>query len=226
MMRGILGGTFDPVHHGHLRAALDVAEACDCLVHLVPAAIPPHRDPPRAAGVDRLRMLELAVAGQPRLLVDDREFRRDGPSYTVDTLRDLRREFGDQTPLLLLVGMDAFAGLSTWSRWTELFELAHIGVMTRPGHVPSFEAEVAAEWYARRVDNVAALAARAAGRVLPIDVTPLPISSTDLRARLAAGRSIDYLVPPAVAAYIRERALYDERTVKTQPLRRVLDGPA
>jgi nicotinate-nucleotide adenylyltransferase len=223
-MRGILGGTFDPVHHGHLRAALDVAEACDCVVHLVPAATPPHRDPPRAAGADRLRMLELAVAGQPRLVVDDREFRRDGPSYTVDTLRDLRREFGDQTPLLLLVGMDAFAGLSTWSRWTELFDLAHIGVMTRPGHMPDFEAEVAAEWYARRVDTAEALAARPAGGVLPIDVTPLPISSTDLRARLAGGRGIDYLVPPAVAAYVRERALYAQQAVEAQPAGRAMDG--
>ncbi len=207
-MRAILGGTFDPVHHGHLRAALDVAEACDCDVHLVPAARPPHREPPRVSGADRLRMLELAVAGQPRLAVDDREFRRAGPSYTVDTMRDLRREFGSDQPLLLLVGMDAFAGLSTWSRWTELFELAHVGVMTRPGHVPGFEAEVAAEWYARRVHSPAALASRPAGGVLPIDVTPLPISSTDLRARLAAGRGIEFLVPPAVVAYIRERGLY------------------
>jgi nicotinate-nucleotide adenylyltransferase len=207
-MRAILGGTFDPVHHGHLRAALDVAEACDCRVHLVPAAAPAHRDPPRAAGADRLRMLELAVAGQARLVVDDREFRREGPSYTVDTLRDLRREFGADEPLLLLLGMDAFAGLSTWSRWTELFALAHVGVMTRPGHVPGFEAEVAAEWYARRAGSVAELAATPAGRVLPIEVTPLAISSTDLRARLASGRSIDFLVPPAVAAFIRERRLY------------------
>lgn len=210
-MRAILGGTFDPVHHGHLRAALDVAETFDCPVHLVPAARPPHREPPQAAGADRLRMLELAVAGQTRLVVDDREFRREGPSYTVDTLRDLRRELGRDEPLLLLVGLDAFASLSTWSRWTELFELAHVGVMTRPGPAPAFEAEVAAEWYARRVDSPAAIASRPAGATLPLDVTPLPVSSTALRARLACGRSIDYLVPPAVADYIRARGLYRTR---------------
>lgn len=210
-MRAILGGTFDPVHHGHLRAALDVAEACDSVVHLVPAAAPPHREPPRAAGADRLRMLELAVVGQPRLVVDDREFRRGGPSYTVDTLRDLRREFGADEPLLLLVGIDAFAGLATWSRWTELFTLAHIGVMTRPGPVPPLEAELAAEWYARRVESAAELASAPAGRILPVDVTPLSISATDIRARLAAGRSIDFLVPPAVADFIRERGLYANR---------------
>jgi nicotinate-nucleotide adenylyltransferase len=207
-MRALLGGTFDPIHHGHLRAALDVAETCDCIVHLVPAARPPHRETPLAAGADRLRMLELATTDQPRLLVDDREFRRDGPSFTVDTLDDLRSEFGAAEPLLLLLGVDAFAGLSTWSRWTEIFRLAHVGVMTRPGHAPVFDAEVAAEWHARRAGSVASLALQPAGLVLPIEVTPLAISSTGLRARLAAGRGIDYLVPPAVAAFIRERRLY------------------
>jgi nicotinate-nucleotide adenylyltransferase len=207
-MRAILGGTFDPVHHGHLRAALDVAEALDCPVHLVPAARPPHRESPATSAADRVAMLRRAVAGQSRLVVDARELRRDGPSYTVDTLLELRAEFGPSEPLVLLVGIDAFAGLSSWSRWTRLFDLAHIGVIARPGHEPVFEAEVAAEWYARRIGGPSALAQRPSGGVLPIDVTPLPISSTDLRARLAGGRSIDYLVPPAVADYIREHGLY------------------
>lgn len=208
-MRALLGGTFDPIHHGHLRAALDVAELLDCTVHLVPAASPPHREAPVASAGDRLRMVELATAGQPRLIADARELRRAGPSFTVDTLAELRQEIGDGEPLLLLLGIDAFAGLSSWSRWTALFALAHVGVLTRPGFEPVFEAEVAAEWHARRAPSAAALGASPAGLILPIDVAPLAISATELRARLAAGRSVDYLVPAAVAGFIREQRLYE-----------------
>lgn len=208
-MRALLGGTFDPIHNGHLRAALDVAELLDCTVHLVPAASPPHRSAPVASPGDRLKMLELAIEGQPRFIVDSREFRRQGPSFTVDTLADLRQEVGADEPLVLLLGIDAFAGLSSWSRWTALFSLAHLGVLTRPGFEPVFEAEVAAEWHARRAPSAAALGASPAGLILPIDVAPLAISATGLRARLATGRSVDYLVPATVAHFIREQRLYE-----------------
>ena len=130
---GILGGTFDPIHYGHLRPAQEVLRALDLAeIRVIPAANPPHRRPPVATPEQRLRMVELAVAGVPGFTVDDREFRRGGPSYTVLTLESLRSEFGER-PLCLLMGLDAFEGIETWHQWQRLPELAHFIVMTRPG---------------------------------------------------------------------------------------------
>jgi nicotinate-nucleotide adenylyltransferase len=204
----LFGGTFDPVHVGHLRVAWEAAEALDAVVHMVPCHVPPHRDQPVASVPHRYEMLRRALAGQRRLVADDRELRRAGPSYTVDTLLDLRREHGDERPLVLLVGADAFAGLSSWHRWRELFQLAHLGVLTRPGHGGVFEAELAAEWFARRVDAAAALRARPAGAILPIAVSALDVSASQVRAELAAGREPRYLVPDAVLGYVVEHGVY------------------
>lgn len=209
----ILGGTFDPVHHGHLRVAWEAAERLDAELRMIPACVPPHRTQPLADPGQRLAMLEAALAGQERLRADARELRRSGASYTVDTLAELRAEIGDERPLVLLVGADAFAGLSSWNRWRELFELAHVGVLTRPGHGGVFEAELAAEWFTRRVDDVAALRARPAGAILPIEVTPLEISASAVRALLAAGRSPRWLVPDAVLALIERDGLYRDRAI-------------
>ncbi len=129
---GVFGGTFDPVHHGHLRTALEVLEGCGLeQLRLVPALVPPHRPQPRAPAPLRLEMLRRAVAGEPRLVVDDRELRRGGPSYTVDTLAELRAAVGTR-PLCLVLGADAFLGLPGWHRWRELFALAHLVVVERP----------------------------------------------------------------------------------------------
>jgi nicotinate-nucleotide adenylyltransferase len=204
----LFGGTFDPVHVGHLRVAWEAAEALDAVVHMVPCHVPPHRDQPVASAPHRYEMLRRALAGQRRLVADDRELRRAGPSYTVDTLLDLRREHGDERPLVLLVGADAFAGLSSWHRWRELFQLAHLGVLTRPGHGGVFEAELAAEWFARRVDAAAALRAHPAGAILPIAVSALDVSASQVRAELAAGREPRYLVPDAVLGYLVEHGVY------------------
>lgn len=204
----ILGGTFDPVHHGHLRVAWEAAERLDAELLLIPAAVPPHRAQPQARPEMRLAMLEVALAGQQRLRADARELRREGASYTLDTLLELRSEIGMQRPLVLLVGADAFAGLSTWHRWRELFDLAHVGVLTRPGHGGVFEAELAAEWFTRRVDDPRALHASACGAILPIECTPLEISASAVRALLAAGRSPRWLVPDAVLALIEREGLY------------------
>lgn len=193
----ILGGTFDPVHLGHLRVAWEAAEALDTEVRLLPANIPPHRPAPVASAERRLRMLKLALAGQRRLLLDEREIGRPGPSYTFDTLQELRAEHGHAAPLILLVGADAFAGLPGWHRWRELFALAHIVVLTRPGHVAIEPAELAAQTAPRRAASVAALHT-AAGCVVSLPVTALEISASAVRALIAAGREPRWLLPEAL----------------------------
>jgi nicotinate-nucleotide adenylyltransferase len=204
----ILGGTFDPIHHGHLRVAWEAAEALDAELRMVPAAVPPHRPQPGASAAQRMAMLEAALAGQQRLRADDRELRRGGSSYTIDTLRELRAEIGPSRPLVLLVGADAFAGLSTWHDWRELFDHAHVGVLTRPGHGGAFEAELAAEWFTRRAIEAAALREGPAGRILAIEVTPLDISASAIRALLGCGRSPRFLLPDSVLALIEREHLY------------------
>src|SRR6185312_5548796 len=183
----ILGGTFDPVHIGHLRVAWEAAEALDAQVRLIPAQVPPHRAAPVATAEQRVRMLQLALAGQQRLMLDTRELDRAGPSYTFDTLQSLRAEFGDTRALILLLGADAFAGLPTWHRWRELFELAHIVVLTRPGHAAAWPAELAEVAVARRTQAAHQLGETAAGHVFELAVTQLEVSASQVRAMLADG---------------------------------------
>ncbi|HRQ65863.1 MAG TPA: nicotinate-nucleotide adenylyltransferase, partial [Xanthomonadaceae bacterium] len=129
----LFGGTFDPVHRGHVAVAGEVARAIGEPVHLMPVAVPPHRETPGADATERLHMLRLAVEGHPDLRVDDRELRRDGPSWTVETLRQIRHEIGERQPVVILVGADAFAKFDTWRDWREILDLAHVLVLTRPG---------------------------------------------------------------------------------------------
>lgn len=194
----IFGGTFDPVHIGHLRAAWEASEALDAEVRMVPAKIPPHRPQPVAGAAERAAMLQAALAGQTRLVCDLRELEREGPSYTVDTLESLRAEIGAQRPLVLLIGADAFAGLSGWHRWRELFGLAHICVLTRPAQIPAMPDALAREVAARQAAQVSDLLAQPAGRVLDMVVSALGISATRIRALLAAGRAPRWLVPQAL----------------------------
>jgi nicotinate-nucleotide adenylyltransferase len=208
---GILGGTFDPVHFGHLRAALEMLENLGLAeVRLVPCGQPPHRHAPVASAAGRRAMLELAVAGQPGLRVDGRELERPGPSYMVDTLAELRAELG-ATPLCLLLGSDAFLGLPQWHRWQELLSLAHLVVMHRPGWRldDSLPAPLAGLLAARRVAAAADLAAQPAGHILLTAVTPLDISATAIRALIGAGRSPRYLLPEAVWEHIRTQGWYN-----------------
>lgn len=197
----ILGGTFDPVHNAHLRVAWEAAEQLDAEVRLVPANVPPHRDQPIANARERTAILRAALAGQDRLTVDDRELRREGPSFTIDTLIELREEIGAERPLVLLVGADAFLGLPSWHRWGELFDYAHIGVLTRPGHeITTLPTELRIKIASRRCADVTALAQTPSGRVLQMPVTPLEISASLVRDVLAAGGEPRYLVPDGVLA--------------------------
>ena len=196
----ILGGTFDPVHLGHLRVAWEAAEALDTEVRLMPAHVPPHRPAPVASAAQRVRMLEAALAGQDKLVLDTRELRRAGASYTFDTLRELRTGLPQEQALILLLGADAFAGLASWHRWRELFDHAHIVVLTRPGHSAALPEDLAAEIAPRRVTSRAELCAAAAGKVLDLPVTPLEISASAVRALLARGREPRWLLPEALCA--------------------------
>lgn len=210
-MIAILGGTFDPVHHGHLRVAWDASFALGCRVRLVPCRTPPHRDAPVAQPQQRAEMLRLALVGQDRLELDTGEIDRGGVSYTIDTLRALRAAHGAAEPIVALVGADAFAGLPTWRGWRELFDLAHVGVISRAGHEPPVDPELRGFVAGRETADAAALRRLPYGKVLRIPVTPLEISASAVRAELAAGREPRWLVPDVVLRYIAAFELYRSR---------------
>jgi nicotinate-nucleotide adenylyltransferase len=205
---GMFGGTFDPLHIGHLRSALEVAEfmALDEL-RLIPSARPPHRSTPQVSASDRLAMVELAVAGLPPLCVDDRELKRDKPSYSIDTLESLRAELGADDQLFLLLGWDAFCGLPSWHRWTELLEHCHILVLQRPD-ADSDAPEALRNLLAARSVNDPLSLSGPGGQISFVWQTPLAVSATQIRALLADGKSIRFLVPDAVLAYIHAHGLY------------------
>ncbi|HEY8555070.1 MAG TPA: nicotinate-nucleotide adenylyltransferase [Burkholderiales bacterium] len=208
-MIGLLGGTFDPVHYGHLRPAHEVLRRLELAeLRLVPAARPPHRRPPFASPEQRLRMVELAVPEFPGLAADDREVRRGGVSYTVPTLEALRAELGSHVPVCFVLGADAFAGLPSWHRWEALFELAHLVVMERPG--APLAREALPSWAASRLcDPPEALARRPAGSIVLLPVTQYDISATRLREIIARGGTPSFdEIPRAVWEYIQRHNLY------------------
>ncbi len=208
---GILGGTFDPVHLGHValaEAALRGLPLGEVL--WLPSGSPGHRAPPVASARDRLAMLRLATAGNPRYRIDDVELGLSEPTYTVHSLTRLRAQLGNGQPLALLLGSDSFLSLPTWLRWRELFDLAHIAVASRPDYLPSDGGpapELSAE-IARRSARPEQLAASAAGRIVRFDMPPVAISSSAIRAQLAAVQDTRHLLPAAVLAYIQAQHLY------------------
>jgi len=214
---GVFGGTFDPIHCGHLELARELRTALGfSAVRFIPAGDPPHRAAPVATAAHRLAMVELAIAGHPELEVDAREILRPGRSYTVPTLEELHNEEPSR-PLALIVGADAFLGLPTWHRWRELFALAHVVVVGRPGVTieDALPPTLADEWSRRRCLDAAALGQAAAGSVLLQAVTAHPISASAIRAQLAHGAdgvaAVRGLLPAAVLAYIDRNQLYRSR---------------
>jgi nicotinate-nucleotide adenylyltransferase len=210
---GLFGGTFDPVHFGHLRLATELAEAFRLeRVVFIPAGLPYHRGhAAHASSEQRLTMLKLAVARDPRFDIDERELKREGETYTYDTLKEIRAERGPEAVLVFLVGSDAFAKIDTWHRWSELFELAHFAVAIRgddeewakkgPGAFPR-------EVWPRITLNLREMLSAPSGRVMTFRMTPLAISSTALRELSAAGSSIRYLTPDPVVEFIRSHRIY------------------
>jgi nicotinate-nucleotide adenylyltransferase len=209
---GILGGTFDPIHFGHLRLAEEMATQFKLeQIRFIPAGKPWQRSVPRASGEQRLAMVQAAIAGNAKFVVDAREVKRDKASYTVDTLTELREELGKTVPMALALGMDAFINLHTWHRWQDLFALAHIAVATRPGSALAPEqlaGDLRGEYQKRFTTNATLLQASPGGHIFSLAMTPLDISATRIRASLAAGRSARYLIPDAVVQYIEQHHLY------------------
>ena len=209
---GLFGGTFDPVHYGHLRLAEEaVAHLALGSVRWIPAGQPPHRGVPQVTAAQRLEMVRLATAGNPRFSVDASEVNALAPSYTVHTLERLRQELGDRQPLVLLVGADAFAGLASWHRWRDIFALAHVAVSHRPGfpvETGSLGQELATEFNQRRLSDVAGLKAKPAGSVVTFAMTQLAISATQIRKLLTNELSARYLLPDDVLDYIQTHSLY------------------
>jgi nicotinate-nucleotide adenylyltransferase len=209
---GLFGGTFDPVHFGHLRLAEEaISHLGLSAVRWIPAGRPPHRGTPQVTPQQRLEMVLRSTAKNPRFFVDPAEVEAARASYTVETLERLRGEFGHQQPLVLLVGADAFAGLSTWHRWRELFSLAHIAVSHRPGFPverASLPDELASEFAERRAADPQVLAATGAGQIVTFAMTQLAISATQIRHLLSNGKSARYLLPDAVLDYIQLHQLY------------------
>jgi len=209
---GLFGGTFDPVHFGHLRLAEEaVAHLGLGGVRWIPAGQPPHRGVPQVTSAQRLAMVRLATAGNPAFFVDPSEVEAAAPSYTVHTLERLRRELGPDQSLVLLVGADAFAGLTTWHRWRDLFSLAHIAVSHRPGfpvETASLTHDLATEFTDRRLADAAGLNAAPAGRIITFAMTQLAISATQIRKLLSNRLSARYLLPDSVLDYIQTHSLY------------------
>lgn len=209
---GILGGTFDPIHFGHLRLAEELSQQLALSeVRFIPSANPWHREGPAATPVQRKEMTGFAIAGNSRFVLDDREVRKNSPGYTVETLLELRQEQGAEQSMYLLLGADAFLGLPSWHRWRELFELAHVAVAYRPGFSLRQEQMDSAlrEVLEQRIcAEPADLHGLPGGRILTCPITPLAISATSIRAEIKAGRSPRYLLPQSVLDYIREHQLY------------------
>ncbi len=214
-MIGVLGGTFDPIHDGHLamarfaRAQLDLSK-----VLLIPAGFPWQRQP-RASAEDRLHMAELAVVQQPFIEVDAREVRRPTPTYTLDTLEELHASYGSDQPFCLILGSDAFLNLPTWKEWTRVLELAHVVVLCRPGFdlpVEHLSPALREAWDARQ-GSVAELQNSPGGRMIRLEMPPVPISSTQIRHALAHSlSSLEGLLPPPVLNYIETHHLYRPRS--------------
>lgn len=212
----ILGGTFDPIHHGHLRSAVELREVLGVAeLRLMPSHRPPLRSNPGADSDLRLAMVEAAIDGEPGLAVERREMMRDGPSYSAETLAELRSELGPQAPLIFIVGSDAFNQLHRWQDWQGILGSAHLVVMERPDFPLDPDTAVAAFLARRWAAGPEGLLAQPAGLALRVQLRQLSISATDIRLRIAQGRSVRYLLPEGVRKMINERGLYRAETQET-----------
>ncbi len=209
---GILGGTFNPIHYGHLRMAQELADGLGMdEVRFIPSANPPHKESVTVSAEHRAKMVELAIADNPLFTIDKRELERDGASYTIDTLISLREELGNDTALCLMMGSDAFIKLNSWYRWQELLDYAHIILVQRPNQgkpqetLPDELQTLLRDHYA---ENVSALREENAGLINMQAISTHDISATGIRENLKHGVSVRYLLPEDVVGYIQQHQLY------------------
>jgi nicotinate-nucleotide adenylyltransferase len=208
---GLLGGTFDPIHFGHLGMAQELAEALALdTVKFIPAAVPPLKSQPSASAADRCAMVQLAIANNPDFQLDERELKRTGPSYTVETLRSLRSELSEQDSLVLFIGSDAFKQLNRWHQWQEIIQLCHIALVARPDSEVStgLNPELVTFLQDHYTENAMDLQSESAGLITMQAITPLAISSSAIREQLKNRQSARYLTPDCVLDYIAQHGLY------------------
>lgn len=207
----IYGGTFDPVHFGHLRSASEARETLQVQqLKLVPASVPPHHKVPTATPEQRIQMLRLATKDLGYLQIDDREILREGKSFTVDTLASIRGEIGPDVPLSLLLGADTYALLHEWRCWESLGDLAHLVIMERPGSQDQLPGPEVVSWSDKRwVSDPLYLRRQASGLMCRLRLTQMDISATRIRELVRRGGNIDYLLPNEVINYITEHRIYD-----------------
>ena len=211
---GIFGGTFDPIHYGHLRVAQEIVETVGLQkMYFVPAGMPRLRHSPVASPQHRVEIVRLAIQKNPDFVLDGREIYRDGVSYSIDTVREFKQEFGEEIRLCLVLGADAFIKLPEWNNWKELFNLCHFIVSTRPGYSLTLikellSKELREECSQRWVSNTESLRKDTSGLIFIASTTMLDISATSIRAHIAAGRSVRHLVPSVTVNYISENKLY------------------
>jgi nicotinate-nucleotide adenylyltransferase len=209
---GVFGGTFDPIHYGHLRTAYELLRKLRLSeVRFLPCGLPPHREAPVADAQQRLAMVQMATAGQPGFIVDDRELHREGPSYSVDTLADLRAEYAHRS-LCLIVGMDAFLGLPKWYQWRQVLELAHVVVAHRPGWRAPASGPLGELLVDRGTGTIEDLHDARAGKIFIHAVTQLEISSTALRKLIAGDGDPRFLMPDGVRDVIDKSGCYRTAT--------------
>ena len=211
---GIFGGTFDPIHYGHLRIAEEIVETVGLQkMYFVPAGMPRLRHSPVASPQHRVEIVRLAIQKNSDFVLDEREIHRDGVSYSIDSVREFKQEFGEEVGLCLVLGVDAFIKLSEWNNWKELFNLCHFIISTRPGYILTsinelLPKELREECSQRWVSNTESLRKDTSGLIFIASTTMLDISATSIRADIAVGRSVRYLVPDIAVNYISANKLY------------------
>ncbi|WP_369788773.1 nicotinate-nucleotide adenylyltransferase [Rouxiella sp. WC2420] len=211
-LMALFGGTFDPIHYGHLRPVEQLAHEIQLeKVILLPNNVPPHRPQPEATSAQRLRMAQLAVEGNPLFSVDSRELQRDTPSYTIETLETLRKEHGTKQPLAFIIGQDSLLTLYKWHRWESLLDVCHLAVLARPGYASELETPELQRWYdAHKIEDAGQLRQRPHGFIYQANTPLLDISATEIRQRRHEGRDCSDLLPFSVERYIESQGLYSE----------------
>lgn len=205
---GILGGTFDPIHLGHLKLGFEVLKKTPIqIIKILPCYQPVHRNEPKASSQQRVAMIQKAISEYPQFELDEREITRKGPSFMIDTLESLRKEFPN-TPLCLIVGQDAFSQLPTWKKWRELLLFAHIVIANRPDSELIYHQDLNDVFQQHLIQDANILAQKLFGAILPMVIKPIAISATEIRAKVNAHQSIADLVPKEVANYIHTHHLY------------------